>query len=108
MGNLATYPPPPWGSPLLPSGRQNEKWPSNGESAYITRAALGVPTASQRGQNQNCPTNGQRGYKTPTALGVPTASEREAESKVAHTLARWLHNLCPLGGPDLFRAEGRI
>ena len=45
---------------------------------------------------------------TPAAWGVPTASQRGAESKVAHKWARWLHNPCPLGGADRFRAEGRI
>ena len=35
------------------------------------------------GQNQKWPTNGQGGYITPAAWGVPTASERGAESEVA-------------------------
>ena len=28
--------------------------------------------------------------------------------EVAHKWARWLHNPCRLGGPDRFRAGGRI
>ena len=48
------------------------------------------------------------GYITPAAWGVPTASERGAESQVAHKWARWLHNPCHLGGPHRFRAGGRI
>ena len=71
---------PPWGSPPLQSGGQNQKWPTS---------ALG-------------------GYITPAAWGVPTASERGAESEVAHKCARWLHNPCRLGGPHRFRAGGRI
>ena len=40
------------------------------------------------GQNQMWPTSGQGGYITPAAWGVPTASERGAESEVAHKWAR--------------------
>ena len=38
------------------------------------------------------PTSGQGGYITPAAWGVPTASERAAVSQVADKWARWLHN----------------
>ena len=54
------------------------------------------------------PTSGHSGYITPAAWGVPTASERGAESEVAHKWARWLHNPCRLGGPHRFKAGGRI
>ena len=60
------------------------------------------------GQNQKWPTSGQGGYITPAAWGVPTASERGAETQVAHKWARWLHNPCRLGGPHRFKAGGRI
>ena len=80
VGKVATSPLPPRGSPQLQSGGQNHKWP----------------------------TSGQGGYVTPAALGVPTASERGAESEVAHKWARWLHHPCRLGGPHRFRAGGRI
>ena len=80
VGKVATSPLPPGGSPPLQSGGQNQKWP----------------------------TNGQGGYITPAAWGVPTASERGAESEVTHKWARWLHNPCRLGGPHRFRAGGRI
>ena len=40
--------------------------------------------------------------------GVPNASEWGAESKVAHKWAGWLHGPCRLGGPQHFRAGGRI
>ena len=42
------------------------------------------------GHNQKWPTCGKGGYVTPAASGTPTASEREAESEVAHLWARWL------------------
>ena len=71
---------PPRGSPLLPSG----------------------------GENQKCPTCGQGGYVTPTASGLPTASERGAKSEVAHLWARWIRNPYRLGDPLSFRAGGKI
>ena len=58
------------------SGEQNQKWPTSGQGGYITRAASGVPTASERG----------------------------TESEVAPKWARWLHNPCRLGGPHRFKA----
>ena len=60
------------------------------------------------GQNQKCPTTGQGGYITPAASGIPTASERGAKSEVAHKWARWLHHPCRLGDPHRLRAGGKI
>ena len=60
------------------------------------------------GQNQNWPINGQGGYITPAASGIPSASERGAKSEVAHKWARWLHHPCRLGDPLRFRAGGKI
>ena len=104
MGKVATSPLPYRGSPPPQSGGQNQKWPINGQGGYITPAASGIPTASERGaksevahkwarwlhhacrlgdpppqswgQNQNWPINGQGGYITPAASGIPSASER--------------------------------
>ena len=80
MDKVATSPLPPRGSPPLHGGQQNQKWPING----------------------------QRGYVTPAASGIPTASEREAKSEVAHKWATWLHHPCHLGDPHRFRAGGKI
>ena len=117
VGKVATPPLPPKGSPPLESGWQNQKWPTSGEGGYITPAAWGVPTASERegecrggpqvrnvatlilpprgfpppqsgGQNQRWYPSGRGGYITPAAWGVPTASERGAGSEVAHKWAR--------------------
>ena len=71
---------PPRGSPLRHSGGQNQKWPTSGLGGYITLAAE----------------------------GLPTASEREAKSEVANQWARRLHNPYRLGGPHRFRARGKI
>ena len=79
MGKVATSPLPPRGSPPLQSGGQNQKWPINGQGGYIT----------------------------PAASGIPTASERGAKSEVAHKWARWLHHPCRLGDPHRFRAGGQ-
>ena len=68
----------------------------------------GSPPLQSGGQNHRWPTSGQGGYITPAAWGVPTASERGAESEVAHKWARWLHNPCRLRGPHRFKAGGRI
>ena len=80
MGKVATSPLPPRGSPLLQSGGQNQKWPINGQCGYITLAASGIPTASERG----------------------------AKSEVAHKWARWLHKPYRLGDPHRFKAGGQI
>ena len=45
---------------------------------------------------------------TRAAWGVPTASQPGAESEVAHKWARWLHNPCRLGGAHRFTARGKI
>ena len=47
------------------------------------------------------------GYISPAASGVHTASERGAESKVAHKWAWWLHNPCLLGGPHRLKKGGQ-
>ena len=68
----------------------------------------GSPALRRGGRNQRWPTSGQGGYITRAAWGVPTASERGAESEVAHKWARWLHNPYRVGGPHRFREGGRI
>ena len=82
MGKVATSPLPPRGSPPLPSGGQNQKWPINGQGGYITLAASGIPIASERGGG--------------------------GELEVAHKWARWLHHPCRLGDPHRFRARSKI
>ena len=79
VGKVATKPLPPRGSPPPQSGGQDQKWP----------------------------TFGQGGYVTPAASGIPSATERRAKKEVAHLWARWLHNTCRLGDPHRFRAAGK-
>ena len=80
MGKVATSPLPYRGSPPLQSGGQNQKWP----------------------------TSGQSGYLTPAVSGIPTASERGAKSEVAHKWAKWLPHPCRIGDPHRFRAGGKM
>ena len=79
VGKVATQPLSPGGSPPLRSGGQNQRWPASGQGGYMTLAASGIPTASERG----------------------------AASEVAHKWARWLHKPCRLGGPHRLGAGGQ-
>ena len=80
VGKVATSPLPSPGSPPLQSGGGNQKWPTCGQSGYVT----------------------------PAVSGIPTASERGGESEVAHLWAKWLRHPCRLGDPHRFRAGGEI
>ena len=80
MGKVATSPLPPRDFQRRTSGGQNQKWPINGQGGYVT----------------------------PAASGIPTASERGAKSEVAHKWARWLRHPCRLGDPLRLRAGGEI
>ena len=80
MGKVATSPLPSRGSPPLQSGRENQKWPTYGQSRYVP----------------------------PVITGVPTASEREGNSEVAHLWAKWLRHPCHLRNPHRFRVGGKI
>ena len=80
MGKVATSPLPPRGSPPCQSGGQNQKWTINAQGCYVT----------------------------PAASGIPTASERGAKSEVAHKWARLLRHPCRLEDPLRFRAGGKI
>ena len=79
VGKVATSPLPYRGSPPLQSGGQNQKWP----------------------------TSGQSGYLTPAVSGVPAAAERGAKSEVAHKWAKWLPHPCRIGDPRGCRAGGK-
>ena len=80
VGKVATSPLPPRGSPPLQSGGQNQKWPTSGQSGYVTPAASGIPTASEHGR----------------------------KSQVAHKWAKRLRHPCRLVDPHRFRAGGKI
>ena len=90
------------------AGGQNQKWPTSGQSGYLTPAVSGNPPLQSGGQNQKWPTSGQSGYLTPAVSGIPTAAERGTKSEVAHKWAKWLRHPCRLGDHHRFRAGGKI
>ena len=139
MGKVATSPLPSRGSPPLQRGGGDQKWPTCGQSGYVTPAVSGIPTAAERGgggmtsgpqvgkvatsplpsrgspplqsggQNHKWPTYGQSGYVTPAVSGIPTAAKRGGgKSQVAHKWAKWLRHPCRLGDPHRCRARRKI
>ena len=90
------------------AGGKIRSGPQVGEMATSPLPYRGSPPLQSGGQNQKWPTSGQSGYLTPAVSGIPTASERGAESEVAHKWAKWLPHPCRIGDPHRFRAGGRI
>ena len=90
-------------------GGGGKKWPTCGQSGYVTPAISGIPTASERGENQKWPTCGQSGYVTPAVSGIPTAAERGrgGGSEVAHLWAKWLRHPCRLGNTTASERGGK-
>ena len=80
VGKLATSPLPYRGAAPLQNGWQNQKWPTSGQSGYLTPAVSGSPSASKRG----------------------------AKSEVAHKWANWLPHPGRIGDPHRCRAGGKI
>ena len=65
-------------------GGGNEKWPTSGQSGYVTPAVSGMPPLQSGGGNHKWPTYGQSGYVTTAVSGILTAAERGAKLQVAH------------------------
>ena len=136
VGKMATSPLPYWGSPPLQSGGQNQKWPTSGQSGYLTPAVSGIPTASERGaksevahkwakwlphpcrigdphrfrawgQNQKWPTSGQNGYLTPAVLGIPTASERGGKIRNGPQVGKMATTTLPYWGSPPLQSGGQ-
>ena len=61
------------------------------------------------GGNQKWPTCGQSGYVTPAVSGIPTAAKRAGgKSEVAHLWAKWLCHPCRLEDSHRCRAGGEM
>ena len=90
------------------AGGKIRSGPQVGQMATSPLPYRGSPPLQSRGQNQKWPTSGQSGYLTPAVSGIPTASERGAKSEVAHKWAKWLPHPCRLGDPHRCRAGGKI
>ena len=72
VGKVAMSPLPSRGFPPLQSGGQNQKWPTCGQGGYITPAASGIPTASERGaKSEMAPKRGRNCYVTPAFSAIP-------------------------------------
>ena len=138
MGKVATSPLPYRGSPPLQSGGiksevahkwanwlphpcrigdphrfrvggQNQKWPTSGQSGYLTPAVSGIPTASEWGDKiRSGPQVGKVATSPLPYRGSPLLQSGGIKSEVAHKWARWLPHPCRIGDPHRFRAGGKI
>ena len=90
------------------AGGQNQRWPTSGQGGYTNFAALGLPTALERGAKSQVADKWARWQHNPCLLGLPTASNRGAKSEVAQNWAKWLHNPGRLGGPHRFKPGDKI
>ena len=108
VGKVATSPLPSQGSPPLQSAGAKSEVAHLWAKWLRHPCRLGDPHRFRaRGQNQKWPTCGQSGYVTPAVTGIPTALKRGAESEVAHLWAKWLRHPCRLGDTHRFRAGGK-
>ena len=82
--------------------------PQVGTVATSPLLSRGSPPLQSGGGNQKWPTSGQSGYVTPSVSGIPTAEQRGGKSEVAHKWAMWLPHACCLGDPHRFTAGGGI
>ena len=108
VGKMATSPLPYRGSPPLQSGGQSQKWPTSGQTGYLTPAVSGIPTAAERGAKSEVAHKWAKWLPTPAVSGIPTAAERGAKSEVAHKWANWLPHPCRIGDPRRCRAGGKV
>ena len=108
MGKVATSPLPPRDPRRFRAGGKIRSGPKMGKVATSPLPPRGSPPLQSGGQIKKWPINGQGGYVTPAASGISSASERGAKSEVAHKWARWLHHPCRLGDPLRFIAGGKI
>ena len=108
MGKVATSSLPSRGSPPLQSGGQNQKWPTCGQSGYVTPAVSGIPTASERRGKSEVAHKWAKWLCHPCLLGDPHRFKAGGKSEVAHLWAKWLRHPCRLGDPHRFRAGGKI
>ena len=109
VGKVATSPLPSRGSPPLQSGGQNQKWPTCGQSGYVTPAVSGIPTAAERGgKSEVAQLVGKVATSPLPSRGSPPLHSGGGETEVAHLWAKWLCHPCRLGDPHRFRAGGKI
>ena len=89
------------------AGEQNQRWPTSGQGGYMTPAAWGVPTASERGDRiRSGPPVGKVATSPLPPGGSPPFQSGGTESELAHQWARWLHHPCRLGGSPPLQSGG--
>ena len=109
VGKVATSTLPYRGSPPLPSGGQNEKWPTSGQNGYLTPAVSGIPTASERGAKSEVAHKWAKWLPHPCRIGgSPPLQSGGAKSEVALKWAKWLPHPCRIGDAHRFRAGGKM
>ena len=108
VGKVATSPLPSRGSPPLQTGGQNQKWPTSGQSGYVTPAVSGIPTASERGGKSQVAHLWAKWLCQPCRLGDPHRFRAGGKSEVAHLWAKWLRHPCRLGDPHRCRASVKV
>ena len=89
------------------AGGENQKWPTSGQSGYLTPTVSGIPTASQRGGNQKWPTSGQSGYLTPAVSGIPTASEHGSKIRSGPLVGKMATSPLPYRGSPPLQSGGQ-
>ena len=111
VGKVATSPLPSRGSRPLQSRGGNQKWPTCGQSGYVTPAVSGIATAAERGGGIK---SGPLVRKVATSP-LPSRGSPPLQGggggrglEVAHLWAKWLRHPCRLGDPHRFRAGGEI
>ena len=90
------------------AGGKNRSSPQVGKLATSPLPYRGSPLLQRGGQNQKWPTSGQSGYLTPAVSGIPAAAERGAKSEVAHKWANWLPHPCRIGDAQSFAPDNKI
>ena len=109
VGKMATSALPYRGSPPLQSGGAKSEVAHKWAKWLPHPCRIGDPHRFRAGgQNQKWPTSGQSGYLTPAVSGIPTATEQGAKSEVAHKWVKWLPHPCRIGDPHRCRAGGKI
>ena len=80
---------------------ENQKWPTSGQSGYVTPAVSGIPTAAERGGGiRSGPLVGKVATSPLPSRGSPPL-QSGGKSEVAHLWAKWLRHPCRLGDPPL-------
>ena len=101
---------PSRGSPRFRAGGGGDhKWPTSGQSGYVTHAVSGISTTSERGAKSEVAHLWAKWLRHPCRFGDPHRFKAGGgKSQAAHLWAKWLRHPCRLGDPHRFRAGGKI